>query len=142
VSFQALALAGHPLSCVCFSKILLHEFALAFHLCPISAKCSFTCLPQQNIIQTHFPKNPSVSTSPTSVVTESSVQPGSLILILLFYLLKCFSKVTFLFIYYLVIQWFSVYRNYTINSWSSKAMQTSPITKKISNVLSLPIHGF
>jgi hypothetical protein len=30
-SFHVLALAEHPLSCVCFSKTFLHESALAFH---------------------------------------------------------------------------------------------------------------
>ena len=32
MSFHVLALAEHPLSCVCFSEMFLHESALVFHL--------------------------------------------------------------------------------------------------------------
>jgi hypothetical protein len=32
-SFHMLALAEHPLSCVCFSEMFFHESALAFHTC-------------------------------------------------------------------------------------------------------------
>ena len=32
-SFCVLALAKHPLSCVCFSEMFLHESALAFYTC-------------------------------------------------------------------------------------------------------------
>jgi hypothetical protein len=31
--FHVFALAEHPLSCVCFSKMFVHESALAFHTC-------------------------------------------------------------------------------------------------------------
>ena len=32
---SCVCLAEHPLSCVCFSEMFLHESALAFHLCPL-----------------------------------------------------------------------------------------------------------
>jgi hypothetical protein len=54
VSCHVLALAEHPLSYVCFSKMFLHKSALAFHLCPLFKKRSFMCLPQQNTIWPTF----------------------------------------------------------------------------------------
>ena len=53
-SFHMLALAEHPLFCVCFSETFLHESALAFHTCVHFNKMFLHVLAQQNAVQPTF----------------------------------------------------------------------------------------
>jgi hypothetical protein len=57
-----LDLAEHPLSCVCFSKTILHESALAFHTCGCFKEMFLHVLVPAKHHPTDFPKN-LVSTS-------------------------------------------------------------------------------
>ena len=57
-SFHVLALAEHPLSCVCFSTMFLHESALAFHTCVHFWKTPLHVFDPAKHRPTNFPKNP------------------------------------------------------------------------------------
>jgi hypothetical protein len=69
-SFHVLALAEHPLSCVCFSTMFLLESALAFHTCVHFNKTSLHVFASEKHHPTNFPKNPQVSASPVLQVTD------------------------------------------------------------------------
>jgi hypothetical protein len=53
-----LALAEHPLTCVCFSKTFLHETALAFHICVYFNETSLHLFSPAKHHPTDFPKSP------------------------------------------------------------------------------------
>jgi hypothetical protein len=57
MSFHVLALAEHPLSCVCFSETFLHESALAFHTCVHFKETFLQVLAPRKHHPTDFPKN-------------------------------------------------------------------------------------
>ena len=66
VSFHLLALAEHPLSCVCLSETFPHESALAFHTCVHFNQTFFHVFASAKHHPTDFPKNPQVSPSKSS----------------------------------------------------------------------------
>ena len=59
VSFHMLALAEHHFTCVCFSKMFLHEAALAFYLYALQENTPSCVCPRNTPSNTmDFPKNP------------------------------------------------------------------------------------